>query len=618
MKTIVFRGLRIRIENPKGSVRSGVDSNGKPWAVTMSNDYGEILGSMGVDGDPVDCFVGDIKNAPWVYVIHQTKKSGQGYDEDKCMLGFQDAMTAKAAFYRNYDDGDKFYGNMSVMSVEDFKRKVMQTKTAPCHIRASKINIAIQLYAALDSGPLHVGDQVLVDGLRSRGVIVGIEGKRIKIRYLNNEYVSRDAMYVRKLDSGNYKSKYISSSIENEGIPEEAGRGNDKWIVKEGTQFCIRSNGVDKNFGCWPSREKAEAVMRGESFITPDLPKNLLAGKVIKQSPAEFRKSERRAGIKPYVDAGGPGSGRKSSIAKGLNQWKSRDQEIKQAAKDPKQITLFSDDNNTRDAKMFRNLTKIYGEDKATQMMKDMYEAKVKRLKAFSPPGIKFHIPSPFKVPTQHGTKPAPASMNHVGNVGHKKPNMPMKNGKGSGHRFSNPAFMAEGLKTPDSVVTNAREKMVWTVDQTTGQMQPPGAVKDHGRKFPDEKKIQKAKKSINADFGEPNAGAYQHAHIDPMMWFHPPSLDKNKPGKVNYTPTDDPMEKDNKYLDVTKRNSKDTKDQRMKLLKRAQPAGPAIPVRTTLVSPTLNSYLPMSASAIRQHRRHGKGQFRAYGAAQI
>src|ERR1700722_16723907 len=38
-----LQGLTIAIENPKGSVRSGVDKNGKPWSVTMQDHYGYIV-----------------------------------------------------------------------------------------------------------------------------------------------------------------------------------------------------------------------------------------------------------------------------------------------------------------------------------------------------------------------------------------------------------------------------------------------------------------------------------------------------------------------------------------------------------------------------------------------
>lgn len=115
------------------------------------------------------------------------------------------------------------------------------------------------------------------------------------------------------------------------------------------------------------------------------------------------------------------------------------------------------------------------------------------------------------------------------------------------------------------------------------------------------------------ADYGEPMAGAMGHAHIDPMHYFTPPSL-KNK----KRIPTDDPMEKDDKFGDVTKRKSKDTKDQRMKLLKRGGPGGlpPQVPVHTTGIAPHTASYLPGMFSSGR--RRRNGGSFRGYGAAKI
>ena len=102
-------------------------------------------------------------------------------------------------------------------------------------------------------------------------------------------------------------------------------------------------------------------------------------------------------------------------------------------------------------------------------------------------------------------------------------------------------------------------------------------------------------------------------------MWFHPPSLKKAK-----RVPTDDPGEKDDSLLDVTKR--KEAHKQRMQLLKRSPPGGlPAlIPARTTLVSPTLSTYVPLQASAhinsrrSRMRRGSGGGMFRAFGAAKI
>ena len=47
----------ITVENPKGSVRRGVDASGKAWEQTMRNTYGYIRGTEGVDGDHIDVFL---------------------------------------------------------------------------------------------------------------------------------------------------------------------------------------------------------------------------------------------------------------------------------------------------------------------------------------------------------------------------------------------------------------------------------------------------------------------------------------------------------------------------------------------------------------------------------
>ena len=99
-KNIIRQGLTIKVENDVGTTRSGVDNNGKPWSVVMKYPYGEIVGSVGMDGDPVDVFVGPNKTAKWVYVMHQIKKDGTGFDEDKCMLGFNDVMDAKKRIHK--------------------------------------------------------------------------------------------------------------------------------------------------------------------------------------------------------------------------------------------------------------------------------------------------------------------------------------------------------------------------------------------------------------------------------------------------------------------------------------------------------------------------------------
>ena len=51
---INFQGLDISIENPKGSVRSGVDEIGQPWTTTLPAHYGYLKGVTGADKDHLD------------------------------------------------------------------------------------------------------------------------------------------------------------------------------------------------------------------------------------------------------------------------------------------------------------------------------------------------------------------------------------------------------------------------------------------------------------------------------------------------------------------------------------------------------------------------------------
>lgn len=45
-----IHGLDISIENPKGSMRKGVDKDGKPWSVKMPVHYGYITRVHHTDG----------------------------------------------------------------------------------------------------------------------------------------------------------------------------------------------------------------------------------------------------------------------------------------------------------------------------------------------------------------------------------------------------------------------------------------------------------------------------------------------------------------------------------------------------------------------------------------
>lgn len=125
-------GMDISIENKKGSYRSGVDPDGHKWKTLMHYDYGYIRGTVGTDSDHVDCFIGPDKNAKKVYVIHQNNPVTHKYDEDKCMLCFENAEAAKKAYMKQYDRPG-FFGSMETLTVEQFKSFVFSKQGSRIH-----------------------------------------------------------------------------------------------------------------------------------------------------------------------------------------------------------------------------------------------------------------------------------------------------------------------------------------------------------------------------------------------------------------------------------------------------------------------------------------------------
>ena len=101
--TVDFQGLSVRVENLAGSDRVGVDPDGVEWRTRMRVHYGEFVGTRGVDGDPVDCFVGPRKHAPFAYVVHARDRETGDYDECKVMLGFATKDEALGVYRGHYN-----------------------------------------------------------------------------------------------------------------------------------------------------------------------------------------------------------------------------------------------------------------------------------------------------------------------------------------------------------------------------------------------------------------------------------------------------------------------------------------------------------------------------------
>ncbi len=161
---ISIAGLSIAIENPAGSKRSGVDPNGKEWAITMKHHYGYVKGSIGKDKDHVDVFVNpeldaeEIAALP-VFVIDQVNQDGV-FDEHKCIFGYQKSEEAKAAYLANYKKGWSGLGAITEIPMGQFKEWIAD-KSATGKPLAEKVGGSSAIFeAAAVRTPLTVQENI--------------------------------------------------------------------------------------------------------------------------------------------------------------------------------------------------------------------------------------------------------------------------------------------------------------------------------------------------------------------------------------------------------------------------------------------------------------------------
>ena len=126
---VKLHGLTVAIENPAGSIRSGVTPDGKPWSTKLKHHYGYIKGTVGADKDHVDVFLTpQAPHASLAWVIDQKNKDGS-FDEHKVVLGPDNVQAAKDAYLANYQSGWDGFGAMTAMTMEQFKSWVAGGKT---------------------------------------------------------------------------------------------------------------------------------------------------------------------------------------------------------------------------------------------------------------------------------------------------------------------------------------------------------------------------------------------------------------------------------------------------------------------------------------------------------
>lgn len=114
-------GMLITIENPRNSIRSGMDIDGATWSTKMPHHYGFIRGVKGTDGDELDAFIGPNLQSDTVFVINQNDPRTGEFDEHKCMIGFDSEEDAVAAYKKSFSDDWKGFGDVVGLSMDQFK-----------------------------------------------------------------------------------------------------------------------------------------------------------------------------------------------------------------------------------------------------------------------------------------------------------------------------------------------------------------------------------------------------------------------------------------------------------------------------------------------------------------
>lgn len=147
VRRLTFAGLPIAVENPVGSVRKWRDADGNEGQTHMLHDYGFIEGYLSGDGEELDVYIGPMEAAPDVHVVHQLKAPAfKAPDEDKVMLGFQDAAAAKRAYLAHRSDGERAFGGMSTIPLARFKERLRRrAPDTTSRIRASAVDALMRL-----------------------------------------------------------------------------------------------------------------------------------------------------------------------------------------------------------------------------------------------------------------------------------------------------------------------------------------------------------------------------------------------------------------------------------------------------------------------------------------
>lgn len=254
---VKIQDFDIAIENPKGSVRSGVDKDGKEWSQEMHNTYGYFEGTKGEDSDDVDCFIGPNPLSEDIFVIDQLDKDGN-FDEHKVMLGFDSSEEAREAYLSNYEDGWTGLGDITKVNIEDFRKWVQKDD-----VRSKPFTEYLKVTDAMD--PNEDGDE---------RVFVNWDADKLMEYY--------DKVRKRKVSKEDYPSLKVK---DDEELGEEKYAEFEQKLLE-----ALKSLGIDPDEGEDPQLPVPKAEVKEGKDNTYDAPHNSTTFRNLRDTEAALSK----------------------------------------------------------------------------------------------------------------------------------------------------------------------------------------------------------------------------------------------------------------------------------------------------------------------------------------
>lgn len=254
---VKIQDFDIAIENPKGSVRSGVDKDGKEWSQEMHNTYGYFEGTKGKDSDDVDCFIGPNPLSEDIFVIDQLDKDGN-FDEHKVMLGFDSSEEAREAYLSNYEDGWTGLGDITKVNIEDFRKWVQKDD-----VRSKPFTEYLKVTDAMD--PNEYGDE---------RVFVNWDADKLMEYY--------DKVRKRKVSKEDYPSLKVK---DDEELGEEKYAEFEQKLLE-----ALKALGIDPEEGEDPQLPVPKAEVKEGKDNTYDAPHNSTTFRNLRDTEAALSK----------------------------------------------------------------------------------------------------------------------------------------------------------------------------------------------------------------------------------------------------------------------------------------------------------------------------------------